>query len=397
MPAVMKTVIFITGLDKYPDRMKQAGIADYARRQGWNLQTVEPIRSRTALKALTDLWSPSGFIISCAAGLNTLPPSAYGKTPTVFFTFPEKKNARPICRVYNDARSTAMLAAQTLLKLNLASYGYVNWFKPMSWNESRRQSFADIMALHGKPFKSFSMPSAGPTQFTKALVPWLCALPKPCGLFAANDAIARLVKNACKLARLSIPEDVALVGVDNDVDFCEESSPTISSIRLDHLESGRLAAQLLDRMMSGRIRKPADVTYPCAEVVNRESTRRFANSDKAISEIVERIRKEACSGLSAASVVRGCPYSRRMAEIRFRKMTGKSILEEIRNVRLQKAVELLKSGNHDLTFIAHQTGYATLPAFSAFFKAETGVSPRAWRRRVTSGGLTTGAQRMRTK
>ena len=66
MPAVMKTVIFITGLDKYPDRMKQAGIADYARRQGWNLQTVEPIRSRATLKVLKDLWSPAGFIISSA-------------------------------------------------------------------------------------------------------------------------------------------------------------------------------------------------------------------------------------------------------------------------------------------------------------------------------------------
>ena len=135
-------------------------------------------------------------------------------------------------------------------------------------------------------------------------------------------------------AGLAIPDDVAIVGVDDNTEICEESSPTLSSIRLDHLESGRLSAQLLDRLMSMRTRKPMDVTYPCAEIVTRESTRRFTHSEKLISEVVERIRKESCLGLSAAEIIKSIPCSRRIIEIRFRKATGRSFLEEIRNTRL---------------------------------------------------------------
>lgn len=378
----MKTIIYVKGLDQYPDRIKLSGIADYARKCGWNLQPVEHITSQAKLKAVMELWSPSGIIINQGAGLNRLPSSTYGKTPVVFFTYPGENDASPINRVYNDARSTARLAARALLNLNLATYGYVNWFKPISWNESRRKYFREALEYHGKSIAIFSEGFPEPIQYIKALVPWLQSLPTPIGLFAANDVIARLVANACKLAGLAIPDDVAIVGVDDNTEICEESSPTLSSIRLDHLESGRLSAQLLDRLMSMRTRKPMDVTYPCAEIVTRESTRRLTYSDKLISEVVERIRKESCLGLSAAEIIKSIPCSRRIIEIRFRKATGRSILEEIRNTRLARSFELLKSDKHDMTFIAHQTGYTTLPAFSAFFKAETGLTPSAWRKQA---------------
>lgn len=379
--SAMRTVIFVKGSGNYPDRMKQAGITEYAQQNKWNLFSVEPLNTQAELKDVIDLWSPSGFIISCGGGLNTLPPSAYGKIPAVFFTVPDKNDTLPICRVYNDTKMTAHLAAKTLLMLNLKSYGYINWFTPLSWNESRRQHFQDILAIHGKRLASFSTHLKGSTQFTKALIPWLRALSTPVGLFAANDIVARLTADACKLAGLSVPDDIAIVSVDNDVELCEGASPSLTSIPLDHVESGRLAARLLDRMMNKCMRRPVDITYPCAEVIHRESTRRFDHSDRIISEIAERIRKEACNGLSAADVVKGYPCSRRVIEIRFRKATGRSILEEIRKIRLQRAIELLRNPNLvDMSAVAHQSGYETLQAFSAFFKSETGLSPHAWQK-----------------
>lgn len=377
----MKTVIFVKGLDKYPDRMKLAGAADYARAHGWDLLPVERLGSRAKLKAVIDLWSPDGFIVNRSAGLNNLPPSAYGKVPVVFFSFPDAHDGHPVNRVYNDAVTPARLAARTLLRLDLASYGYVNWFKPVSWSEARQRAFSEAMSLHGKSVAVFTPRRSGPTSVVRELVPWLKRLPRPVGIFAADDFIALPVANACKLAGLAIPDDVALIGVGNDIDTCESTTPSLTSITHNHVESGRLAAQLLDRAMSGRLHKPTDITYPCGEVVHRGSTRRFARSDRMVLEILERIRREACAGLTAANIVRSAPCSRRVVETRFRKATGKSILEEIRSVRLQRATELLSNRNlADLSFVAHQTGYATLPAFSAFFKAETGMSPLAWRK-----------------
>lgn len=377
---IMTTVIFIRGLDKYPDRAKLAGIVDYARPRGWYVQSVEAIDSREKLKAVIDLWSPAGIIVNCGAGFNPLPPAAYGKMPVVYFLFPDPAG-RPVNCVFNDAKSTADLAAKTLLRLNLSAYGYVSWFKPIFWNEARQKAFCDVLSLHGKPIAVFTPRKSGSTHLTRDLVTWLASLPKPVGLFAANDTMARHVADACHLAKLSIPDDVALVGVDNNVEICEGSSPSLTSIRLDHYASGRLAAQLLDELMHTRMRKPSNVAYPSTEVVSRASTRRLAHPDRVVSAIVERIRKDACTGLTAADIIKGLPFSRRIAEIRFREATGKTILEEIRSVRLQKAVALLKESGKSISFIAQQTGYATLPAFSAFFKAETGLSPRAWLKR----------------
>ena len=377
----MTTVIFIKGLDKYPDRAKQAGIADYGRRRGWNVQSVEAIDSQAKLKAVLDLWSPAGIIVNCGAGYNTLPPSAYGKTPVVFFAFPDASARHPVSCVYNDAKMTADLAAKTLLQLNLASYGYVNWFKPLSWNEMRRQAFCEALSLHGKPIAVFSSRQKRSAERTRAIVSWLRDLPKPIGVFAANDAAASLVANACKLSGLSVPDDVAIVGVDNDVEVCEANTPTLSSIKLNHVLSGQLAAEMLDHLMQKRSRKIQSVSYPPLGVVNRESTRRFPKTDKAIAQAVERIRKEACAGLNARDVLKDLPWSRRVAEVRFKNLTGHSILAEIRSVRLAAAKSLLRDGKSSIESIAHQTGYATLPAFSAFFKAETGLSPLAWQKR----------------
>lgn len=378
-PDIMTTVIFIKGLDKYPDRVKQAGIADYAHQYGWDIQSVEAVDSIKKLKAIVDLWSPDGIIVNCGAGSNALPPSGFGKIPVVFFAYPSAHERRSVNYVYNDATATAKLAAMTLLRLNLTSYGYVNWFKPLSWNEARREAFSKVLSLHGKPVAVFTSRLSKSTDFTKALVSWLRNLPKPVGLFAANDTIARHVANACRLAKLAVPDDVAILGVDNDIDICERASPTLTSIRLGHYDSGRLAAQLLDQMMHKRLHRPTSVSYPCAEVVNRESTRRLLHPDRIISQAIERIRKDACTGLSAAEIIKGLPYSRRIAEIRFREATGKSILEEIRDVRLQKAIELLKDTNQSISSIANQAGYDTLPAFSAFFKAKTGFAPSVWK------------------
>lgn len=377
----MITVIYVKGSERYPDRRKQAGVADFARGHGWNLQTVGAIDTAEQLKTILELWSPAGFIVNRAAGLNRLPAAAYGRRPVLFFEFPSSPKAGAFNCVYNDARQTAALVARELLRLDLVGYAYVNWRKPVFWNECRRKAFFEILSLHERRGRAYVPATDDPATEVRALADWLKGLPRPLGVFAANDTIAQEVSAACTLAGLSVPDDVSIVGVDNDTEVCEGNTPTLSSVELDHFRSGQLAAETLERMMKRGLTKAESVVYPTLGLVRRESSRRLTFVDKAVSSAVERIRREACTGLSAADVVKGFSCSRRVAEIRFRKATGRSVLEEIRSVRLQRATELLKNGALDIGYIAHQTGYSTLPAFSAFFKAETGLSPAAWRKR----------------
>ena len=136
--------------------------------------------------------------------------------------------------------------------------------------------------------------------------------------------------------------------------------------------------------MSRHPPKTTHVTYPSVGVVRRESTRRLSTADPVISHALERIRKDACAGLSAREVLAETGLNRRVAEIRFRRLTGHSVLDEIRSVRLEAAKKLLANKLISVEAIAHQCGYDTLPAFSCFFKAETGLSPRDWRQRTSA-------------
>ena len=198
-------------------------------------------------------------------------------------------------------------------------------------------------------------------------------------MFAANDHVATLVLSACAVARLSVPQDVAIVGVDNDETTCEGARTSLSSVEIDFFAAGHLAAEALARLMSRRPVPPDLLLCPALRLVRRESTRRFAKYDKLVADAVERIRREACSGLSAADVVESLPCSRRSAELRFRAVIGHSILDEIRRVRLKRAKDLLSGGTLSIDDVARRCGYDHVSSFSNFFRAETGTSPSAWR------------------
>ena len=380
----MKTVIYVNGIGKYPDRRKMSGIHDYAVSHGWNLQSVERLESAADIKAHVKLWSPAGFIVNRAGNQNKLPPSAFGGIPVVFFEHPVSRNAKDAIRVYNDSAATATSAARELLLLNFENYAYVNWFSPTSWSKVRQDEFTRLVSLYGRRCVVFQPTQATANKVVSEIADWLKTMSMPMGVFAANDMMAVHVSSACKLLGLSVPNDVAIIGVDNDVELCEGQSPTLSSIELDYVAAGRIAAETLDAFMQGGGGKSPRAmmrSYPPGPVVRRESTRLFARKDKSISDAVELIRKEACNGISALDVVATIPCSRRMAEIRFRAATGHSILEEILSVRMDMAKQLLAQRTPlPMDVIANRSGYKSIAAFSKAFHDKNGMPPTAWRR-----------------
>lgn len=377
----MKTVLYVKHSEKFSDRRKLAGVSEYARAQGWNLQAVEKVERTDQLTELIRFWKPSGIIVNQSAGTNRIPPSLLVDVSTVFFHYPiEDGVPRENC-VFNDAKETAAIAARELLTLNLGQYAFVGWDKPVPWSESRKAEFARIMTLHGKNVSVFAPnpKDQRSDRLVATLKAWLKKIPRPVGVFAANDRIAVAIVSACNLARLSIPDDVAVIGVDNDEELCEGTHPSLSSVEIDFFAAGQLAAETLDKLMSKRVRGPLFVRYPPYRVVRRESTRRLARLDRTVAQAVELIRREACNGLTASEVITLFDCSRRMAEIRFRAALGRSILCEIRNVRLETAKTLLINRTTQLGFVANRCGYRSLAAFSVFFRAETGVTPSGWR------------------
>ena len=217
-----------------------------------------------------------------------------------------------------------------------------------------------------------------PPEFFGRLSSWIASLPKPCAIFAADDAYAVLVHSVARNLRLRIPLDLALLGVDDESDNL--MTPGISSIRLDFLKAGRLAAELMLNRLARRHPGPTHLHFGPIQLFRRGSTRKLHRANENIANLLERIREEAPRGLSAAEVADWLPGSRRLSEIRFREVTGRSILEEITAARIDHAKELLTGTAMPIGEIAEMCGYRTANAFRDAFKAVTGQTPKAWRK-----------------
>ena len=383
----MKTVLFFKSSELSSCRKKLAGVTSVARRLGWNIQTVSPVRSEESARQMIDLWKPDGCIVSCGAKTNAFPSSVLGTIPHVFIDRPRNALAQGDSCVYHDSTATANAAARELLSLNLRHYGYVNWPVQLVWNTERRNAFAAVMRQHGHDVSYFEPrhPVSSAKSLPRDLSDWLVSLPKPVGILAAADLLSAKIITAARIAKLSVPDDVAVIGIDNDEELCEGSVPSISSVEPDYVRAGTLAAEILDNLMTRRMHKPVQTTYPPLKVVCRESTRRLPKCDTSVSDALELIRRESCNGLAARDVFKLFSCSRRMAELRFRAAIGRSVLEEIRTVRLARAMELLSGPPLKLEAVANFCGYRSAVAFSLFFKAETGLTPSAWRQGRSGG------------
>ena len=209
-----------------------------------------------------------------------------------------------------------------------------------------------------------------------ALERWLEALPKPCGIFTANDAVGEEVLGACGHLGIAVPDKVAVIGVDDHEYFCEATTPTLSSIALDLRAEGRAAVELLETLMSAPRRKPATSFIAARTAVLRASTR-FAR-DRRVARALEFIRLNACDEkFGPRDVVREMGVSRTLADILFRKTLGQTILDEIHTVRLDRAKELLAAGTAP-DIVGAQCGYASHDDFRRVFRKRIGTTIRKW-------------------
>ena len=216
---------------------------------------------------------------------------------------------------------------------------------------------------------------------------WLRSLPRPCGIFAANDYVGEEIVNICEQLGLSVPDDIAVLGVDNDELLCETSDPPISSVAIDHEKLGELAAEALRRLLSGRRRaKAADLTgvpftllAPVRGVVERQSARPVAPAAALAERAASFIRHNATKGITAADVVAHLRVSRTLANLRYRQIYGESILGAILRVRLDAAKRKLAETSLSIGQVAAACGFGSESRAKHLFKERFGVSMREWR------------------
>lgn len=287
----------------------------------------------------------------------------------------------------SDAREVSRIAADHLLERRFSHYAYVG-LEDRAWSQRRERAFRERLGNFGFEPHVYPQPKRQRDrlweQEQSLLAAWLRNLPKPVGLFACNDDRGRQVLEACQLAELRVPEDVAVLGVDDDEVFCGLSHPPLSSVALNAETAGYRAAELLDGMMQGRLRKPRRIVVEALHVVTRRSTDIVAVEDQDVASALQFIHREQGYDISVDSVVQEVAVSRRNLEKRFRDTIGRTILEEIQNTRLERAKRLLLETTYPVSKVAEIAGFGSTGYFIQFFHSRVGTTPRKFRTQLAS-------------
>ena len=291
-----------------------------------------------------------------------------------------------------DPRALGKMAAEYFLDRGFRNFGM---FDADRTDHSRYRGVAFVAALRRRKFACdvFDNKKEYP-QDGKALSDvigaserirrWLVSLPKPLAVFCIDDAMTLWVCSVCRRAGIRVPEEVAILGADDDDLLCGISWPHLSSIAVPAEQVGFEAARLLDTMLSGKKPPKRPVLLPPVRVVTRQSTDVMAIEDLRIVEAVRYIRENAHKGIRVDSVMSEVRLPRRTLEQRFRKALGRSPFEEIRRVQIERIEMLLSQTDMTLEALAPECGFVDVARMSLAFKKVTGTSPGAWRKQFRS-------------
>ena len=364
------------------------GVREFARDTDWTLHVLEYDGSPFPVADLMSVWSPIGCIVEgsgTSVTSETMPYGDFGRIPVVYIGCEASLAPPNATRVVHDAASTANTAARELLSLGLSNFAFVG-AKDTIWSERRKNAFCAAIKANGRPAATLDFsPWAGEYKIeTQRLKKWLLALPKPCGIMAANDQLAETVLFICHSSNIPVPDDIAVIGVDNNESICENTTPSLTSVRPDFAQGGRLAAGLLTRKIKGSSKIKPETVFSVAGIVRRGSTRLLRIRDASVSAALERIWSPTGALLTAKDVLAEFTCSRRNAEIRFKRTTGRSILQELMSARLERAKSLLSQTSLPIPEIAACCGYKFPAHFRNAFRAATGLNPLAWRKRQSA-------------
>lgn len=353
-----------------------SGIVSLRESHGCNVHIIGDIASRKTLKRLLEFWSPDGCIIHCGLRDDCFVPADFGRIPTVWLDRdPASLPPGSLC-VMQDARSVGRIAAKELLKYDLESYAFVDRPDPQFWSKGRRDAFKEAVDLNGRAYFEFGEKRRN--WWSQKLPGFLSSLPRPAGVFCSNDIVAADVISAVTRLGIAIPDDMAVVGVDDVEVYCESLTPTLTSVRPFFGAEGSAAADMLVRKLTNPKLKGVVKAFEAREITRRQSTRRITTKGGNMDLALELIRRRAAEGVTVDEVVALMGCSRRAAELRFRQYLHSTILDEIHAARVELAKKIMLGGKFKIGGLHLRCGFSSPATFRRVFRDVAGVSPRGY-------------------
>jgi LacI family transcriptional regulator len=308
---------------------------------------------------------------------------AYNK-PAVISLHSGKSMDGVKCIVTDDKR-IAQIGAEHFLERGFHNFAYCGW-DDIHWSMLRLEMYAEYLHQIGHSVNLYQYPKTLRQRLWEneqiLVAQWIKALPKPVGILSCNDDRGREVLEACRLAEVKVPEEVAVLGVgDHDI-ICDMFEPTLSSVDADRQQAGFESAKALDAMMKGQTVKLDNILIRSHSVKARRSTDIMAVEDEQVAEALMYIRSNFKKLIQVSDVVKYVAVSRRGLERRFRKYLNRSIHDEIRRVQIEYICLLLRESRMSMSQIAAQMGHMELDSLSRMFRKEMGISPRAYRKSI---------------
>lgn len=344
----------------------------------WDIRCVQPSITEVELEKYRRKAGVDGII---ARGLTPELARSIDKLdiPSIFIRASENQNAEYINGPHIDDQAIGRLAGEEFSLLNLGYWGFVHWDGVM-WSEARRRSFHSYATARAVSNEALSLPADVRHSWAavEAIAKWLAPIPKPCGILACNDQAGIDVINAANQLGLSVPDEVAVIGVDNDRLLCETTSPSLSSIDLRGVDIGRAAAVALGKSM-GLLKPDSPSMLQPAKTVVRESSHEINKSMLTYQKSLDYLAAQSLKGTSVTKLATACGVSRRGLERAFEKCTDTSPAVLIREMRIKAITDLLRDKSSSIESISQQAGFSEASGLSNFVKRMTGKSPGEFR------------------
>jgi LacI family transcriptional regulator len=366
-----------------PRRMMLTGVARYMQEhEPWAVY-LKPIGVEKSLPTWLQNWQGDGII----AAVNDPEINVLTSRNIPIVDIMGVLHAEGVPLVHTNDRSVGRLGAEHLLERGFKSLAFVE-YEGQFWSQHRRAGFVEAAAKQGLNCQVYTLPMPGPGSGgpetweaqQQGLSEWLIGLSKPTGIMTTNDLLGQQLLEACLRKRIRVPEELAVVGADDDEPICRIASPPLSSVIINDHQRGYEAAALLDRMMNGQKAPTKPVFVEPAGVVARASTDIMAIDEGFVVKALRFLREHACDRIYVEDVVKVVPVSRSVLERRFRKAVGRSINNEIVRLRINKAIELLTETELEMKAIARRAGFGTQSYMNAVFQAKLNKTPGSYRK-----------------
>ncbi|MGO8698577.1 MAG: XylR family transcriptional regulator [Limisphaerales bacterium] len=299
----------------------------------------------------------------------------------------QQKEVSGVVNVLTDSETIGRLGADHLIGCGFKHFAYCGYtVSPLEnapWSAIRLHSYASRLKEKGfsRPMAlHLSMDTGHWEKQKKANADWLRSVPRPVGLMACNDDCGRRVMELCKMAGLAVPDEVGVIGVDNDEVVCGLMDPPMSSIAINFERAGYEAAAALARLMQGEKNVPHRIIAAATHVVGRRSTDFVAAEDMHLRKALVFIRDHARIPISVSQVASASGLSRRSLEKAFRRLLGRSVLDEIRRSRADQIARLLVETDLSVAQIAETLGFVDVQHVARYFRTVKQISPTAYRK-----------------